>query len=85
MIDYITVVGLAAGGLSIVAYIPQVWKTYTTKRAKDLSMKWLILTLTSSMLWFTYGVLSNSMPLILTSCLTALMNTSLILMKSKYE
>ena len=85
MIDYITVVGLTAGGLSIIAYIPQVWKTYTTKRAKDLSMKWLILTLTSSMLWFTYGVLTNAMPLILTSCLTALMNTSLILMKSKYE
>ena len=85
MIDYITVVGLMAGGLSIIAYIPQVWKTYTTKRAKDLSMKWLILTLTSSVLWFTYGVLTNAMPLILTSCLTALMNTSLILMKSKYE
>ena len=85
MIDYITVVGLVAGGLSIIAYIPQVWKTYTTKRAKDLSMKWLTLTLTSSMLWFTYGVLTNAMPLILTSCLTALMNTSLILMKRKYE
>jgi MtN3 and saliva related transmembrane protein len=85
VIDYITVVGLAAGGLSIIAYLPQVWKTYTTKRAKDLSMKWLILTLLSAILWFTYGMLSNAMPLILTSCLTALMNTSLIVMKSKYE
>jgi MtN3 and saliva related transmembrane protein len=85
VIDHITVIGLTAGGLSIIAYIPQVWKTYTTKRAKDLSMKWLILTLSSAMLWFTYGVLSNALPLVITSCLTAAMNTSLIIMKWKYE
>jgi|TARA_B100000315_G_scaffold42589_1_gene37482 MtN3 and saliva related transmembrane protein len=85
VIDHITVIGLTAGGLSIIAYIPQVWKTYTTKRAKDLSMKWLILTLSSAMLWFAYGVLTNAFPLAITSCLTASMNTSLIVMKWKYE
>ena len=85
MIDYITTIGLLAGTLSIIAYLPQVWKTYITKHSKDLSMKWLVLTVISQLLWFTYGMLSNAMPLILTSCLTALMNTSLIVMKSKYE
>ena len=85
MIDYITVVGLVAGGLSIIAYIPQVWKTYITKHSKDLSMKWLMINIISQVLWFTFGTLSSTLPIILTSCLTALMNTSLILMKRKYE
>ena len=85
MINYITLIGLLAGTLSIIGYLPQVWKTYTTKRAKDLSMKWLVLTLTSSMLWFTYGILSNSLPLTITSALTATMNLSLIIMKRKYD
>ena len=85
MIDYITLVGLLAGTLSIVGYLPQVWKTYTTRHAKDLSMGWLILTLSSAILWFTYGILSNSLPLIITSALTATMNSSLIIMKRKYD
>ena len=81
----IIIIGLLAGTLSIIAYIPQVWKTYTTKSAKDLSMKWLVLTLTSAILWFTYGILSNSLPLIITSAFTATMNSSLIIMKIKYK
>lgn len=85
MIDYITLIGLTAGTLSIVAYIPQVWKTYTTKHSKDLSMGWLVFTLSSAILWFTYGILSNSLPLIITSALTATMNLSLIIMKRKYD
>ena len=85
MIDYITTVGLLAGTLSIVGYLPQVWKTYITKHTRDLSMGWLVLTISSAILWFTYGILSNSLPLILTSTLTATMNLSLIIMKRKYD
>lgn len=85
MIDYITIIGLLAGTLSIVAYIPQVWKTYITKRSKDLSMKWLILTVMSQLLWFTFGTLSNVLPIILTSSLSCIMSSSLIIMKKKYD
>lgn len=85
MIDYITLIGLTAGTLSIVAYIPQVWKTYTTKHSKDLSMKWLLLTFISQLLWFTFGMLTNVLPVILTSSLTCVMTSSLIVMKRKYD
>ena len=85
MIDYITLIGLTAGTLSIVAYIPQVWKTYTTKHSKDLSMKWLLITFGSQVLWFTFGMLSNVLPVILTSSLTCVMTSSLIIMKRKYD
>jgi len=85
MIDYITIIGLLAGTLSIVAYIPQVWKTYITKRSKDLSMKWLILTVMSQLLWFIFGTLSNVLPIILTSSLSCIMSSSLIIMKKKYD
>jgi MtN3 and saliva related transmembrane protein len=85
MINYITLIGLLAGTLSIIGYLPQVWKTYTTKHARDLSMGWLTLTLSSAILWFTYGILSNSLPLTITSAFTATMNLSLIIMKRKYD
>ena len=83
--DYITLIGLMAGTLSIVAYLPQVWKTYITKHSKDLSMKWLLITFGSQVLWFTYGILTGILPVILTSSLTCVMTSSLILMKRKYD
>jgi len=85
VIDYITLIGLTAGTLSIVAYIPQVWKTYTTKHTKDLSMKWLLLTFIPQLLWFTFGMLTNVLPVILTSSFTCVMTYSLIVMKRKYD
>ena len=83
--DYITMIGLLAGTLSIVAYLPQVWKTYITKHSKDLSMKWLLITFGSQVLWFTYGILTGILPVILTSSSTCVMTSSLILMKRKYD
>ena len=83
--DYITLIGLMAGTLSIVAYLPQVWKTYITKNSKDLSMKWLLITFGSQVLWFTYGILTGILPVILTSSSTCVMTSSLILMKRKYD
>jgi MtN3 and saliva related transmembrane protein len=85
VIDYITTIGLMAGTMSIVAYFPQVWKTYITKHSKDLSMKWLLLTFISQLLWFTFGMLTNVLPVILTSSLTCVMTSSLIVMKRKYD
>ena len=85
MNDYITMIGLLAGTLSIIALIPQVWKTYITKHSKDLSMKWLLLTFISQLLWFTFGMLSIVLPVILTSSLTCVMTSSLIIMKRKFD
>ena len=83
--DYITLIGLLAGTLSIVAVLPQVWKTYTTKHSKDLSMKWLVISIVAQLLWFTFGILTTVLPIILTSSSTCVMTSSLIIMKRKYD
>ena len=85
MIDYISLIGLLAGFLSIVAYIPQVWKTYITKHSKDLSMKWLMINIISQVLWFTFGTLSSTLPIILTSSSVLIMTVCLIILKRKYD
>jgi len=48
-------------------------------------MKWLLLTFISQLLWFTFGMLSNVLPVILTSSLTCVMTSSLIIMKRKFD
>ena len=38
-------VGLLAGFFSIVGLMPQIHKSYTTQHTRDLSLKWLMLTM----------------------------------------
>jgi MtN3 and saliva related transmembrane protein len=85
VIDYITIIGLVAGITSVIAIMPQVWKTWNTKHARDLSMKWLVINTGSQLLWFTFGVLSKVLPVILTSSFMFLLTVFLITMKRKYD
>ena len=82
---YITLIGLLAGLLSIISLTPQLYKTYKTKSANDLSIKWLYINTVSQMLWFTFGILSNIIPIIITSSSVFILTVSLILMKIKYD
>ena len=82
---YITLIGLLAGLLSIIALTPQLFKTYKTKSTNDLSIKWLYINIVSQMLWFTFGILSNIIPIIITSSSVFILTVSLILMKIKYD
>ena len=82
---YITLIGLLAGLLSIIALTPQLFKTYKTKSTNDLSIKWLYINTVSQMLWFTFGILSNIIPIIITSSSVFILTVSLILMKIKYD
>ncbi len=61
--DY-TILGLAAGTLTTVAYLPQLIKVLYTKRTRDLSLIWLVILGVGILVWFIYGLLVNSIPLI---------------------
>lgn len=51
-----TVIGLLAAICTTVANIPQVKKTWQTRKADDLSLKMLLLLMTGVALWVVYGV-----------------------------
>ena len=77
-------IGLCAGLLTSGAAIPQVIQTYRTKHARDLSMWQLILLNLGMMLWLSYGVSLNDLPLILANIFSILCYTGLIAMKLRY-
>jgi MtN3 and saliva related transmembrane protein len=64
MVDYI---GYAAGVLTVSSFLPQVIRTWKTKKARDLSYLMLVLLITSGSLWLLYGVLTRDAPLIVTN------------------
>ena len=68
--DMTELVGLLAGTLTTVAFVPQVIKTWRTGRADDFSLPMLVLFTVGVGLWLAYGVLLERAPIILPNIVT---------------
>jgi MtN3 and saliva related transmembrane protein len=82
--EIITILGLFAGFLTTVASIPQVIKTWKTKKAKDLSALWIILTICGTTAWLAYGLYISDLPLIAANLITTLLLSALLAMKCRF-
>ena len=76
-------IGLLAAFFSIIGLMPQVYKAYKTNHTRDISLKWLILSMIANVLWFTYGISNMVLPIMITSSSICVMTIALILMKTK--
>ncbi len=77
--------GLVAGFLTTVAYVPEVIKVFNTKDTKGISLIWLFTMLTGALLWLYYGVLIASIPVIAANGVSALLILLLIILKLRYK
>ena len=68
--DYIELIGLSAGLIGLVAWIPQIYKIWFKKKADGISLPTFIIISTALFLWLIYGVLKNSIALIVSNGLT---------------
>ncbi len=82
--EYIEIIGFAAGSIAVAAFLPQAVKTYRTKEAQDLSFVMLLLQTTCVFLWMVYGILKNSPSLMICNFATLLMVGSVFFMKIRY-
>jgi MtN3 and saliva related transmembrane protein len=80
-----TVVGFIAGFVTTAANLPQVWKTYRNKSGEGLSFRMLLTLAIGLGLWIIYGIMSKSLPLIVTNAVVLLLILSLIGMKLKFD
>jgi len=51
------IIGLGAGGLIAVSYIPQIWKLFKMKSAKEISLPFTLLQLVGGLMWLAYGLI----------------------------
>lgn len=70
--------GSIAGILTTVSFFPQVYKTFKTRSAKDLSLFMFGLFTLGIIFWLIYGILINSRPVIISNSVT-LVSSALIL------
>jgi MtN3 and saliva related transmembrane protein len=83
--DATEILGMTAGTISSITFLPQVIKTWQTKSAKDISL-WMFLLVTGSViLWLVYGLLKNSIPIIYTNSMVLIMSLIMLYFKFRFK
>ncbi|MGJ5630747.1 SemiSWEET transporter [Nostoc sp. CALU 1950] len=83
--DFLTVLGLAAATITTISFLPQMFKTWQTKSAKDVSFVTLITFISGIFLWLIYGIYLQSLPIILANAVTLVFNLIILWLKIKYR
>lgn len=83
--EFWTAIGTAAAVCGAVSLIPEVVKAYRTHHLQDVSWGMLLLFLMSSLLWGSYGLHIQDVPLVMSAGTNLVMQTALIAMKRHYE
>jgi MtN3 and saliva related transmembrane protein len=83
--DTPTLLGLGAGTLTTVAFVPQVLKTWRSKSGNDISLGMFLLFSTGVLLWLIYGILIDALPVILANAVTLVLSLTVLVLKLRYQ
>jgi MtN3 and saliva related transmembrane protein len=83
--DRLEFLGFVAGFLSMIAFAPQVYKTYKTKSAEGISIQTFIIYATSTILWTIYGFIFNKPAIYITNIVVLVVSSTQIILKIKYD
>ena len=78
-------VGLVAGFVTTVAFVPQVWKIWKSKSAKDVSLRTYLAFSTGVALWLVYGVMKQEPPIIIWNAITLVLSVAIVAMKLRFR
>ena len=80
--DYL---GLIAGTLTTIAFVPQLLKVWHSKSAKDISYVMFIMFLLGIILWEIYGWGIHSLPVILFNVITFILGLAILTLKFIFD
>jgi MtN3 and saliva related transmembrane protein len=82
--DGAMMLGLTAGTLTTVAFIPQLAKALKSRSTGDLSWGMVLTFTIGVLLWLIYGIWIDSLPVILANAVTLLLQLGIVSLKIKY-
>ncbi len=83
--SYIDLFGFMAALLTTIAFLPQLYKTWKTRSANDVSLVMLILFIIGLICWIIFGIKINSIPILVANVITLIFNFSILILKIKYR
>lgn len=79
-----TVIGLCAGTLTTVSFVPQVARCWRRRSVDDLSLAMLLAFTIGVALWDVYGVILRAWPIIAANSVTLVLALALLAMKLRF-
>jgi MtN3 and saliva related transmembrane protein len=79
--DSLTLLGLTAGLITTMGFIPQIYKGYRTGSMKDVSLTMPLVLMAGMTLWLIYGLYLQDLPIILWNTVAIGLNVVLVLLK----
>lgn len=77
--------GLLAGTLTTIAFVPQAVKIWVTKSADDVSYLMFGIFSVGIVLWLAYGIALGAMPIIVANVVTLVLSILVIALKVRYS
>jgi MtN3 and saliva related transmembrane protein len=80
-----SLIGLAAGTVTVVSFVPQVIRVWRTRRTRDLSFGAFLLLGTGACLWLTYGLMMRDPAVIGTNLIVGLLVSAILVAKMRFD
>lgn len=77
----IEIIGFAAGTLNTIAFLPQVWHSWTTRDLSGISLRMYSLFTLGTLLWLIYGVAVASLPIAIANGCTLVLASLVLRLK----
>jgi MtN3 and saliva related transmembrane protein len=77
----VTILGIVAGILTTVAFVPQVIKTWRSHSTHDISLSMFAIFTAGVIGWLLYGILIEDLPIVIANSVTLLLAGSILVMK----
>jgi MtN3 and saliva related transmembrane protein len=77
----VTALGLLAGTLTTIAFVPQVVKTWRTRSTHDISLGMFAILVAGMLAWLVYGAIIGDLPLVLANGVTLLLAGTILVFK----
>lgn len=85
MVEYRTIIGLAAAALTAFSYFPQLIKIIREKETKDIALGMYVMLAIGFLLWLVYGILQGDIVIIAANSIAIAFSTSILLLKLRYK
>ena len=77
-------VGIIAGTLTTLAFVPQVWRVWKTRSTRDISLSMYLVFTTGVAFWLAYGLLLGAWPIIVTNVITLALTGTVLGLKLRH-
>jgi MtN3 and saliva related transmembrane protein len=77
-------IGLAAGFLTTISFVPQIQKILKSRSAEDISRRMFLAIACGVALWLIYGIILGQWPIIIWNAVSLALAGTILFLKQKY-